>query len=315
MKTVDPAGAAEPGSQMGFQVSGHRSGAWTVHQDHRDELRRMEPRNVQRMLVEQIVLLAITVTVAAIAAPFGYAWVAFGISFLCGAGGLMARHRDDDRRELCKEVLLMRDDFGAGPSWTVDLIVRQGEAPTGRDQGLMWVEGGRVLFSGKRTSFAISPDQIASPIRHEMAVRDLRLRLNLDLKAATSAGAVSLSFWPIADSFRRAEEDASAMRYAFNTILANGRWTVAPPIAGQWPPLELGPGALSPSKALHSIRIRVALWFVGAALFCAPVAMAFPLLGLLEFVFLGGMVVVLNKNDFTIRNRAYRSAQKAWGAV
>lgn len=208
----------------------------------------------------------------------------------------------------------MRDEFGVGPSWTVDLMIRQGEAPTGRDQGLMWVEGGRVLFSGKRTSFALAPEQAAGPIRHEIAVRDLRFRLNLDLKAETESGTLSLSFWPLADGIRIAETDANAMRYAFNSILTSTRWTESPLVTGQWPPLDIGPGALSPRQALRSLRSRIALWVGGAVLFCTPLMIVFPVAGAAEFVVVGGLVILLNKNDFAMRNRAYLAAKRAWTA-
>jgi len=309
MKTADPMDPVVAGGRICSQAPGHRPGVWAAHEDRRHELHRLEPVDVRRLVLEGSGLLLLTVVVAAIAAPFGYAWLAFCISFVFGAGGLIARHRDDEWREFSEEILAMSDEFGVGPSWTVDVMIRQGEAPTGRDQGLMWVEGGRVLFSGRCTSFAISPDQAASPIRHEYAVRGLRLRLNLELKAETEAGKVTLSFWPLADGFRRAEEDAASMRYAFNSILVGpGR----PSTIGQWPPLEVGPGALTPSQALRSLRTRTFLWAVGVVIFSIPTLIAFPALGVGEFVLLIGLAFALNKNDFAMRNRAYQAARRAW---
>lgn len=301
-----------PVAQTAVGLLEHRPGVWTLRDDHRRNLRRLRPINAYRLGRETGFLLGLTFAAWLLAGRFGAGLPVALLVLLFGACGLFSRHRDAEVAEANEEVLALRDEFGAGPAWTVDLIIRQGEAPTGRDQGLMWVEGGRILFSGKRTSFAISPAQADGPVRHEPAVRGLRLRLNLDLAAQTEVGPVSLSFWPIAEGVQRREEDASSMRYAFNTVIEGTRWQPAKAVEGQWPPFDIGPEALEPTQARREVFGRIGLWTVGAILFSVPLTATYPLLGLIEFGGICFFAYLLGRKEIRQRYQAYCDAQKAW---
>lgn len=180
--------------------------------------------------------------------------------------GLMGRRQDELSRAAREEVAGLREEFGAGPVWAVDLLVRQGEAPTGRDQGLMWVEGGRIVFSGLRTSFALVPGQTTGAVRHESSVSGIRLRLNLPLGRETAVGGLSLSFWPLSEGVRRRENDAADLRFALNTVL-DGHVRESPFAEGQWPPLALGPGVPSARALLRGALGRVLGWVAFSAIF------------------------------------------------
>ena len=198
--------------------------------------------------------------------------------------GLIGRFEDDRRRAARAEVQLLREEFGVGPAWTVDLLVRQGEVPTGRDQGLMWVEGGRIVFSGLRTSFALVPGQTAGPVGHEPSVSGLRFRLNRPLDRETPGGRLSLSFWPLSEGARRRENDAADLRFALNTVLED---QVESPFAeGQWPPMAVGPGAPSLCELHRGALGRVLAWVLLSAVFGLAIAGLGAWIGLGAFAFM-----------------------------
>jgi len=191
-------------------------------------------------------------------------------------------------------------------------VVRQGEAPTGRDQGLLWIEGGRIVFSGFHTSFALAPDQIATLVRHDAAVPGLRLRLGLTLRRETPVGPLALSFWPVADGWKRAEDDAATLRYTLNTVIENGRRSPDPDLAGQWPPIDLGPGARSPEILRKAALGRIGAWTAVAA-FVAALLVPFRW----EWGLIAFGVIALGLNLTTAaenrpRWKAYRDARRLW---
>ena len=198
-----------------------------------------------------------------VALPHGIALPTASVVAAFATFGLMGRREDDRRGAAREEVLALREAFGAGPVWTVDLLIRQGDAPTGRDQGLLWVEGGRIVYAGLRTSFALMPSQLAGPVHHEAAVSGIRLRLNLRLRRETPAGGLSLSFWPLSEGQRRRENDAADLRFALNTVLEDH---VETPFAeGQWPPVALGCDAPPARVLLRGAVGRVLAWVAFSA--------------------------------------------------
>lgn len=284
----------------------HREGAWT------GAVEPPKTKDWRRAGCEGAALTLGSGLVACLAAPGGFALPVGTLIFAFGGLGLLFRHGDERHHAEHDKALALREEFGTGPVWTVDLMIRQGEAPTGRDQGLMWVEGGRVMYSGLRTSFALVPTQAMGSVWHDAALPDLRLRLNLVLTRETPVGALSLSFWPLSEDARRAENDAAGLRYALNTVF-DGRWTHKD-LAGQWPPVTLGPGAPSPKSLRRGTLLRVAAGTTLGAWIGFCLAFANLGLGLAAFLVLGGAGGLFAWGATKPRWRAYRDARRLWGS-
>ncbi len=255
----------------------HREGVWTGQ-----DIRPCPAQPNWRRLACEGGALAGGAALPFLVSPLGVALPVAAVILGFGALGLMGRHSDDRRRQGKAPVQELREEFGVGSVWKVDLMIRQGEAPTGCDEGLMWVEGGRIVFSGLRTSFALVPAQAAGMVRHDPELRGQRLRLNLPLAKETPAGPLSLSFWPIAEGFRRAENDASDLRFALNRVLDHGG-SSPPELTGQWPPLGIGPGAPAPGALLARALLSPIGWTVVAAAIGSLVLTVSPWAGCLTF--------------------------------
>ena len=105
-------------------------------------------------------------------------------------------------------------------------IVRNGE-PVGKDRGALWFEGGRLLFSGHRTSFAIGGEDVLPHSRHRPGLPSGALPLRI---AGESA---HLEFLIL----RYPELDRTRYERFGHRLLAFRSFT--PPARGprQWPPL------------------------------------------------------------------------------
>ena len=286
----------------------HREGSWTG----RDGEPATPSTAGLRLAFEATGLLAGAAAFAALAAPFGFAPpVAIG-ALVFGTIGLAGRHADDRRRTAGESVQTLLEAFGAGPVWRVDLMVRQGEAPTGCDRGLLWVESGRIAFTGLRTSFVLAPSQARDGVRHAARLDGQRLRLNLELARETRGGLLSLSFWPLAENLRRAESDAADLRAALDRTL-KGLPTDPTEASGQWPPVALGPGARTP----RALFVRAALPHVAATLTAGAVAgIAFdvaPWLGSLTLAGLAGGANAIVHAGNAPRWQAWRDARRVRG--
>lgn len=168
------------------------------------------------------------------------------------------------------------------------------------------------MYSGLRTSFALSPEQTRGNVRHGAELKGYRLRLSLDLARETVGGPLSLSFWPIADGARRAEDDAASLRYALNTLLDAARFGKRTEIAGQWPPLEIGPGAPAPTELRRRALARVGGWTALAAWLGASASFGNPGVGLTVFLVVAVGANLAIRADNRPRWKAYRDARKVW---
>lgn len=289
-------------------MEAHREGVWTGH----DTRPCPQPPNPRRLAVEGLGLAAGATLLAFLAAPFGLALPVAAVVLGFGTFGLMGRHADERKNREIEPVEQLREEFGVGPVWMVELFVRQGEVPTGCDRGLLWVEGGRIVFTGLRTSFALAPAQAVGSVRHEPRVSGLRLRLNLRLARETVVGPLSLSFWPLSGGYGRAENDAADLRYALNRALDYGESTPADH-HGQWPPIDLGPGAPRPGALLRRALLPHVGWTLAAGV-VGLVGLSFaPWIGAVAFGFLavGANFSIRGENE--VRWRAWREARLAWG--
>ena len=142
-----------------------------------------------------------------------------------------------------------RTEFGAGEGWLVDLIVLQGAAPTGKDRGMLWIEGGRLCFSGDRTSFALAPGGVMGSCRREHAVGGLRYRTRLSLDHPHG---LALSFDVEGDVLGSHSADA---RQAIDTWIETESTQ-----ENQFPPTRVGPGAPSRQTLFVGATLTTAYW-------------------------------------------------------
>ncbi len=284
-------------------MAAHREGVWTGH----NETPCLPGPDWRRAAREGAVLSGAAALVAGAASWVGLALPAGTIVLGMGALGLMGRHRDDRRRAERERTWDLREEFGVGPVWPVELMVRQGEAPTGCDRGLMWVEGDRILYAGLRTSFALAPAQTGGPVVHGPRLAGIRHRLNLPLARETPVGPLSLSFWPLSEGLLGAQEDAANLRVALNTVA--GRRDHVLEALGQWPPLAIGPDAPTPRDLLLGALARVVGWTL-FALVPAVALGAHPLFALAAFVVVAGLANWAAAYENAPRWRAYRDRRR-----
>lgn len=193
----------------------------------------------------------------------------------------LARHwekRQEARHEVEPE---MREALGHDGR-LVALIVRQGDAPTGEDHGMLWFENGRLYFAGRRTSFGLVPGQTRGFATIDDTAPGVRHRLNLGLKRESSAGPMSISLAPYVSSLANPDAALGALKADLD------RWKHGPSAGvGQWPPVELGPCVVSERRLLARA--------VGTALMGGTLPAAFMLLvsarTVAVFAFVLGMLV------------------------
>lgn len=143
---------------------------------------------------------------------------------------------------------LRREEFGKGEGWLLDLTILQGEAPTGKDHGMLWTESGKLCFSGDRTSFALGLEQLSGPIHSETPIRGLRHSARVPLVHRTNAGPLALSFDVVGGTTPE-------------TVRQLCLWAErAPRYEGQLPPTRLGPGAVSSVRLILGAAFATAYW-------------------------------------------------------
>lgn len=158
------------------------------------------------------------------------------------------RRRDRLQAEAAEADRILRDEFGAGEGWLVDLKILQGGAPTGEDRGMLWFEDGKMVFSGHRTSFALSSDQAEGRCRFQTKIPGLRHTWSLKLHLRTDAGQVSLSLEP---PMNQHDVLAGAINH----------WAGSAPVtSGQFPPTSLGPGAPSRNQLFLKATASSVFW-------------------------------------------------------
>ena len=152
--------------------------------------------------------------------------------------------RRDDRQKDGYNALRM--EFPSDCGMLVSLIVRQGDAPTGEDVGLLWFEEGRLYFSGRRTSFGLVSGQARTVSGVREGVRGIRNAVDLTLRRDTAAGTMALSFEPVLPP----HEGRDVHRTALRAELA-GWLGVVSGGEGQFPPTILGPGVVAQGRLLR----------------------------------------------------------------
>ena len=161
----------------------------------------------------------------------------------------------------------LREEFARVPGHVVTMIVRQGDAPTGSDEGVLWIEEGRLYFAGRRTSFGLVPSQSTGECHRRTRVKGIRNGVEIPLRVRTVAGTMKLSFDPILPEGGDAAEERR-----LQTELAC--WTKGRAEGeGQYPARALAPNVVSEGRLLLGalvatvpIPLAVALWvgsFVG----------------------------------------------------
>ncbi len=226
------------------------------------------------------------------AASLNPAYVPFAIVAVAGMSlGLIPLVLHWEARQAAARLpdVELREGFGRGAGRFVELIIRQGNAPTGEDRGMLWFEDGKMYFSGHRTSFGLVPSQVGSYPTQEEPVPRVRQRVNLVLKRATAAGPMSISFGlPLVS-----EAQTQARHLELRTDIE--KWMKMEGAGGgQWPPSSPGPLVVSDRRLLT----ETAGW--GLALPILLAALVSPITG--PFFALLGAVVVSCVFWFTLGN-------------
>lgn len=150
----------------------------------------------------------------------------------------------------------MRDALGRDGRF-VSLIVRQGDAPTGQDRGMLWFEDGRLFFSGRRTSFGLVPSQAQGWVRMEGPVPGVRNEVNLVLTRESLAGPMVLSFGPPISQGARPGFAAHGLKTDIDRW-QDGKYGRAEG-PGQWPPATVGPCVVTERRLLARVLARALL--------------------------------------------------------
>ncbi len=192
-----------------------------------------------------LAIFGVAIAGTAMSPTFGaLAFVFLTIAFL-SLGSIPLAHHWEKRQEARHETEPeMRAALGHD-GHLVSLIVRQGDAPTGEDRGVLWYENGRLYFAGRRTSFGLVPDQARGFATLEEPATGVRHRLNLVLHRESATGPMSLSFAPFVPSLSNPDVAVGALRMDLDRW-KNGRAYGE----GQWPPATLGPCVVSERKLL-----------------------------------------------------------------
>ena len=191
-----------------------------------------------------------------------------GLALATVGGSLLSFRTLHRRQSAIREAAWLRDaatmdEFGRRDGWLVDLMVRRGEAPTGSDRGMLWIEDGRLYFAGRRTSFGLSADQAAGFCRQGLSIPGLRHELDLRLVAP---GPLSITFEPVSGAkWQKSRRTAHELREAINRWAGQGGVE-----GGQLPPLAIGPGAPSANALLLRALAPLLYWPATLLAFASP---------------------------------------------
>lgn len=183
-----------------------------------------------------------------LASDAAMAVIAVFLALAFGAAAAVDRRRAALVRQNAEADEALRAEFGEGSGWFVDLILLYGAAPIGKDRGMLWIEEERLVFSGHRTSFALSSDQVQR-VRSEVPIEGLRHEIRLTL--AQDCGPRAISLRPIAVPTWADDELGPNLVGWRSAGLSRG---------GQLPPCVPGPGAVPTSRLLVRASWSTLYW-------------------------------------------------------
>ncbi len=226
----------------------------------------------------------------------------FGTFF--GLGGLLLAlafrlARVEDTR--LREYAAARAEFEGDHGQLVSLLIRQGDAPTGADVGVLWFEDAHLYFSGRRTSFGLVPDQARGGGRLRDRVPGIRNPVEIALRRDTALGPMTLSIDPLLPAKQSVDLERASLKSALD---AWSRDQSDDP--GQLPPAAPGPGVVSDRRLL---RDALTTTFLGAAAVGLVGAYATPHYAAVEFL-LGVWVFVGIVPSSNLRWRALRDRRR-----
>lgn len=175
---------------------------------------------------------------------------------------LIRRERRFRSRAIVPEESAMLYEIDVPDAVLVSIWIVQGSAVTGHDRGAMWIEDGRLVFSRRRTSFALPRTEIlllSSPRRGPG-------EFEIELNRSTAVGPLRLSVAtligdrPFATPIERTVANWMEVKAA-----SSGE--------GQWPPLALGPNALSADRLRGRWVAKRCALALGACFFGLPIAL------------------------------------------
>lgn len=155
-----------------------------------------------------------------------------------------------------------RSEHEGVAGWSVDLVVLQGAAPTGKDTGVVWFDDDRLYFLGTRTSFGLARGQVTNSKFDDWLPNELHPPLTLTLSSKTPAGTLSVGFNVLPQSPRefRASRTGRALSEAVRGWMAASSGD-----EGQLPPLAVGPEAPTRLTLLREALHTTAVWGIVAA--------------------------------------------------
>ncbi len=141
-------------------------------------------------------------------------------------------------------------------------MILQGTVPTGLDRGMLWIEDGRLIFSGHRTSFALRHEDVARVTTPTIQIPKLRngLEIPLNLRSGRFSVSLSVNVRPgsrhklqslITDLYKWQHDEKKRAKAAESSDLSKH---------GQIPPLAFGPGAPSSNHLLARAVLTSAYW-------------------------------------------------------
>ena len=250
----------------------------------------LPPRPVRNWAVRSLVFVWVamgvtTIVIAASAAAFDQATTSLftvvgAIALLIGRLILRQQNRFE-ALAIREEDAPMLPELGVASGFLVAVWVLQGRVVTGEDRGAMWIEGDRLLFSGRSMSFAPSRDSVDEGLRRRRLGPG---ELEISLDRVTIGGRLAISFTPLFGDRPYVWEPHSLIA----TWIDQAQASLEPT---QFPPICLGPGADSP----EAIRRRIVCKLLGEAAFFGlpllPLAIEGKLIPALVLVLAAGMGV------------------------
>ena len=200
-----------------------------------------------------------------------------------------------------REYATARAEFEGGHGQLVSMLIRQGDAPTGADVGVLWIEDAHLYFAGRRTSFGLVPEQVRGGGRLRDRVAGIRNPVEIALRRDTALGPMTLSLDPLMPSRGSAETERVLLKSSLDAWARERSEDL-----GQLPPAAPGPGVVS-DRAL--LRSALGTTLLGASVLGLIQFSIFPAYGPLGFL-VGLWIFIAVVPSSNLRWRALRDRRR-----
>lgn len=159
----------------------------------------------------------------------------FGLGF-CGMIGLLAYLviiglRPEISPASDKDLCLLEDPTDIDLC-LVEITIWRREQPVGKDRGLVWFGEGRLLFSGRRTSFAVGGEDVLPLSQWPKTIRKFGFDDYLPLRADLGSAGILFEVVPLGHTSHAHADRFTERLRAFRQRPPQSRGT------RQWPPFE-----------------------------------------------------------------------------